>query len=209
MPEDAPRTSRPGDTTLHVRRAKAGDAGSLAWLVDRLSPLLLSQARYRLGPRLARHHAAEDVVQETWAVALPRLSELEARAGRETPAVLRFLSTTVLQLVNNLARKHARRAAVAPEAGTEEEPEPVREGPGVVTLADRSETHQRVLALVEELSDAQRAVFVLRGIEQHDTETVARLLDLTPNAVSLRYNRALRELRARLPGTVFEELEEH
>ena len=36
---------------------------------------------------------------------------------------------------------------------------------------------------------------------------MARLLGQTPNAVSLRFNRAMARLRERLAGTAFEELD--
>ena len=75
-------------TSLHLRQAVGGCADSLAWLVRRLSPLLIVQAEYRLGPDLRRVYDPEDLVDEVWVVALPRLGELSARDGRYT--ALRF-----------------------------------------------------------------------------------------------------------------------
>ena len=69
-------------TSLHVRRAADGDSESLGWVVARLSPLLLAQADYRLGPVLRSLYDPEDLVNDTWIVALPRLPELPARDGR-------------------------------------------------------------------------------------------------------------------------------
>ena len=101
-------------TTLHVRRAREGDLTSLGWLAERLQPLLLAQARYRLGS--LRAIEPEDLVAEAWCVALPRLAELAPREGRVTPVVLRFLSTTLLRLANNHVRREVRRGGRA-EAG--------------------------------------------------------------------------------------------
>ena len=61
-------------TTLHVRRA---------------------QAEYRLGPRLRRHVDPDDMVQEVWATALPRLPELgecppPSGPGSHSATVLKF-----------------------------------------------------------------------------------------------------------------------
>ena len=39
-------------TTFHVRRAREGDAPSLEWIVNRFAPVLLANARYRLGKGL-------------------------------------------------------------------------------------------------------------------------------------------------------------
>jgi DNA-directed RNA polymerase specialized sigma24 family protein len=48
---------------------------------------------------------------------------------------------------------------------------------------------------------------LLRGIEQQSHQTVALLLDLTPQAVSMRFTRALDRLREQLPGSIFDELD--
>src|SRR5262245_47363366 len=87
-------------TSFHVQRAESGDAESLDWIVRRLSPLLLAQADFRLGPRLRRLHDPEDLVSTVWAITLPRLGELGAREGRKTPVLLSFLTTTLLNRVN-------------------------------------------------------------------------------------------------------------
>lgn len=191
-------------TTLHVGRARRGDLESLGWLVERLSPLLLAQARWRLGPRLARYVDPEDLVQEAWAVALPRLGSLEAPAGRATPALVRFLSTTVLQLVNNGMRKQARRSP-----GPEVDPAwsaLAAETRGVVTRLTRGEAAEALSAAVESLEEDERALVVMRGIEQLDNATVAEHLGISPNAASLRYGRALARLRERFPGSALEDL---
>lgn len=186
------------ETSIHVRKAKEGDADSVAWLVDRLSPLLLAQARYRVTDRLRRHVEPEDLVQEVWAVALPRLGELEARDGRETPVLLRFLSTTLLFSVNNLGRKVARREGREPPAPSSR--------PGLATMLAKSEAQQRVRDAIEELDPAHREILVLRGIEQHDVKDIALLLGLKPDAVRQRWSRALKRLRAQLPRSVFDDI---
>src|SRR5262245_40615244 len=43
-------------TSIHVQRAKHGDEASLDWIVRRFTPLLLAQARYRLGASLRAHY---------------------------------------------------------------------------------------------------------------------------------------------------------
>ena len=52
-----------------------------------------------------------------------------------------------------------------------------------------------------------REIILLRGIEELSTKSVAMLLELSPDAVYKRYRRALQKLRARLPGSVFDEIE--
>ena len=59
---------------------------------------------------------------------------------------------------------------------------------------------------IEQLDELDRAVVVLRAIEQNPNRDVAALLGLTPNAVSLRYNRVRKRLAEELPDSVFGEL---
>ncbi len=194
-------------TTQHVARARAGDAASLAWLVERFSPLLLAQARYRLGPRMANRITPDDVVQDTWALSLPHLAGLTPRDGRSTPVLLRFLSTTLLRQVNNLLRWRMHAAEEGGDASA-----PFRslsaETRGPLTRAMHLESRSLVLAAIDELAERDRELVVLRAIEQRANEEVAELLGLAPNTASQAYRRALERLRARLPRSAFDELEE-
>jgi len=190
-------------TSLHVRKAKDGDASSVAWLVRRLAPLLEAQARYRLGGRFRGECDPEDLVQEAWAIALPRLRTLEARAGRETPVLLRFLSTTILNLVNNLARRALRRGGAAPPPPPSDVP---ARGPGPATRAAHADASDAVRAALDELPAADREILVLRGVEGLDPADVAALLGVAPNTVAQRWRRARAKLRARLPDSVLADL---
>jgi len=198
----------PDPTTLHVGRALAGDLASLAWLVQRLTPLLLAQASYRLGSRLRRHVDAEDLVNDVWLRALPHLRAAAAPAGRLTPPLMRFLAAILLRRVRDLYEKHiAGKPAVHPS--------PPRDMPsldtiahehsGVITKAMRGERTSLVSAAIAGLEDIDRTVLLLRGIEQRDNEEVAELLGLEPGTASARYRRALQRLRRELPESVFDE----
>ena len=116
MPQNHPGHAQDGGsepdavTTIHVQRAKHGDEASLDWVVRRFTPLLLAQARYRLGASLRTHYDPEDLVSEVWAIALPRLPDLTVRDGRATPVLVKFLATTLLFRVNSLMRKLAARS---------------------------------------------------------------------------------------------------
>ena len=138
-------------TTNHVRRAIAGENASLEWLVERLAPLLVAQARYRLGT-FAGQLDPEDVVHDAWVVTLPRLPDLIARGGRLTPVLLQFLSTAVTNRVRNLLRSRARH----PDAGPIVDPTAVRSG--VVTQALRNERAAAIHGAIAELDDKDREV---------------------------------------------------
>jgi len=193
------------ETTIHVRRAIDGDGSSLAWLIERLSPLLLSQARYRLGS-LAQRYPPDDVVHDAWLVTLPNLAALQARNERLTPVLLRYLSTAMLHAINNHARRHARAHAVSDTGPAADLNGVPSDASGVVSHVLRRERSDAVAAALERLSESDRAVVVLRGIEQLPVKTVASLLGVSGDAVSMRYHRALQRLRQELPGSVFDEL---
>lgn len=196
-------------TTMHVRGAIAGNRESLDWVVTRLSPLLLAHASYRLGPLLRNSCDPHDLVSEAWLVALPRLAELPSRSGRYTPVLLRFLSTTIVNKVLSLARAHARRGADRASAMTAFDPldELPAETSGVITAAVRRERWDRVREALDGLDDADREVILLRGIEQLSPAAIAVQLDSTAAAIARRYQRAVGKLRARLPGSIFDELD--
>ncbi|MCA8952183.1 MAG: sigma-70 family RNA polymerase sigma factor [Planctomycetes bacterium] len=187
-------------TTNHVRRAIAGENASLEWLVERLAPLLVAQARYRLGT-FAGQLDPEDVVHDAWVVTLPRLPDLIARGGRLTPVLLQFLSTAVTNRVRNLLRSRARH----PDAGPIVDPTAVRSG--VVTQALRNERAAAIHGAIAELDDKDREVLLLRAVEQVTAKVAAMIVGASEVAVQKRYERALQRLRGRLPGSIFDELQ--
>ena len=188
-------------TTQHVRKARLGDVASLDWLIHRFTPLMIAQARYRLGEGGACE--PEDLVAEVWMVALPRLAELKERDGRITPVLVRFLGTTLRQRHAKLADRHRRREVVdfADEGVT------LDGGLGSsIDRAIRRESKGIVLNAIEDLDPMDRAAIVLRAIEEVPNAEAAEMLGLEPNTLAVRYRRALERLREALPESVFAEL---
>ena len=207
MPEE-----EEGLTSHHIRRAGAGEEDSLAWVVARFTPFLRTQAEYRLRGPLRRFCEQADVVDEVWAVVLPRLGDIKSRDGRWTPVVLRFLSTTLLNKVNHLLTQHARstKAAGTPGASTirgrsslERLPDMVT---SVLTRAMRDEACRLLREAIERLEPREREVLVLRGIEQLPHAEIASFLGEAVGTVTMRYHRTLEKLRASLAGSILDEL---
>ncbi|MCR9245248.1 MAG: sigma-70 family RNA polymerase sigma factor [bacterium] len=195
-------------TSQHVRRAVDGDAASMSWLIERLNPLLIAQARWRMGAALSRVCEPADLVHEAWLVLLPRLDTLPPRDGRMTPVLLSFLSTTILHKTQNLLRREARRRLQTGSAGDGEDPLLELGGPQseVVSAVVRREAETQIREALEELNEQDREILLMRGIEQQETEAVMELLGLSRDAVYKRYARALTRLRERFPNSVFDEL---
>ena len=133
-------------TSIHARRAGGGDGASIAWVIERFTPLLLAQARYRLGPGLRHVHDPADLVNDVWAIAIRRLPEIDLEQGHATATLVRFLSTTLLNHFRNLLKRHlrARRRLghqIEDDAGLDDLP---AETSGIVTRAVRSEVRGRI-----------------------------------------------------------------
>lgn len=189
-----------------MRHARSGDSKSIAWLVGRFAPALLAQANYRLR-RLPRGiYDAEDLVQDAWIAALPRLPDLPARDQRYTPVLMRFLSTALLNRSNTLVKKHLKGKPLK-ESFSEAASKFADDATQAVSRTLRSEASDALRAALDDLSAQDRELIILRGIEQHRNETVAKLLDLKPNTVAVRYRRALERLKRKLAGSVFDELD--
>jgi RNA polymerase sigma factor (sigma-70 family) len=211
MPPSSSSSARGSDqdhnTSFHARLAVQGDQDSLAWLVTRLSPLLLLQAERRLGPSLRRAQDPEDLVAEVWMTALPRLGTLDVDPEHHAAVLVRYLSTILLGRVRNLARKIVRRrtdgATIPQPTGLDDV---AAENTSVIGRILRNERTHAVRQSLQELTDSDRDVIIYRGIEQRPPQEVATLMGLTRAHVAVRYHRALQRLRELLPGSVFDEL---
>ncbi len=204
-PADGEARAR-GVTSLHLARAREGDAASLEEVVRRLTPLLLAQARYRLKAVTRRVMDAEDLVADAWLRTLPRLRELSPREGRLTPVVLAYLGTTLRRRARDVLQAQLRRAP-PPDA---EPVEPVEWLPAdtgnVVTKVIQEERNAALSRALTEMKEADREILVLRGLEQAPVREVAAITGLTEDAVKQRYRRALQRLKDRLPGSVLDDL---
>jgi len=189
-------------TSFHVRRAREGEQESLSWVVSRFTPFLRVQAEYRVRGGLQRHYDPEDLVNEVWAIVLPRIDRIREQDGHCTPVFLKYLASTLLNRVNDhltrYLRTDARRSMSAgglPAVTT-----------SVMTAAERSEACEMLYEALQQLEPDERELLVLRGIEQHPNRDVARRIGSEPSTVTKRYQRLLKKLRGRLPCSILDEL---
>lgn len=188
-----------------IAAALRGDRSAWTWMVRRFSPLLLAQAHYRMGPVLRRYVDPEDVVEDVWALCLDRISDVHPR-GRATPVVVRYLTTTLLHRVNQLARQALRhRRFETPDR--DPAAEWIWSGRSPATQAADRDEIRAILRILETMDPRDREVLVLRVIEQRPVEEVADLLRVTANVVHVRKHRAMERLRQRLPADLLAELE--
>jgi RNA polymerase sigma factor (sigma-70 family) len=177
-----------------------------------LTPLLQVQADYRLPGSLRHLYDPQDLVDDVWLAVLPRLGELGERDGRWTPVLLRYLGTSLLRRVNELRRKHLMgkpsQETISRGASIQNATHPLAVTvTGAVTRASRSESTCMLREAIASLESRDREVVILRGIEQLSNQATAELMGDTPAAVAMRFHRALKRLRVRLPGSVFDEID--
>jgi RNA polymerase sigma-70 factor (ECF subfamily) len=133
---------------------------------------------------------AEDVLQETWL----RWTTVDLNAVRDRRAYLvRITTRQALSQLRKLGRR--KESYVGPWL-----PEPLLTAPDVaedVELADS--VSMAMLLVMETLTPAERAVFVLRDVFDLDYDEIAEAVDKTPAAVRQIAHRARNHVAARRP----------
>jgi RNA polymerase sigma-70 factor (ECF subfamily) len=184
MPFDA--FSEATDEALLVLFAN-GDRAAARVLTERLAPLA-----FRLASRLLGDPAeAEDVAQE----AMLRVWRIAADWRQGEAKVSTWLYTVVRNLCMDRLRKRK-----TPDVALDSVPEPADNAPGAVqqmTEAARAEALQEAL---HQLPDRQREAVVLRHLEGLANPEIARILDISTEAVESLTARGKRALKAILAG---------
>lgn len=129
-------------------------------------------------------HRAEDIVQSALVRVYLNWSRIERASGPGPYA----RKAVVNAAIDERRRPWRREQAVA------ESPEPADVRDHATTSAD----HDEVVQALASLPARQRAVVVLRYAEDHDVETTAALLGISPGTVKSHASRGLAALRVRL-----------
>lgn len=131
---------------------------------------------------------AEDLTGETFETAFRRWRRFDPRRGTARAWLLAIARSTALDWLRSDTRRRQREARV----GVSE----LRSGGDDTPLGDGfSPALESALAL---LSAGEREVLALRVVLELDGEETARLLGISPSAVSTRLHRALAKLEERM-----------
>jgi RNA polymerase sigma-70 factor (ECF subfamily) len=194
MATPRPNPAEPNDAAL-IARALARDAAALAEIMRRNNRRL-----YRAAWGILRdEQEAEDAVQDCYLKAFAALPSFRGEAA---------LSTWLTRIAINeaLMRRRKRQAQAAaignviplrPEGAPTDEP---AEDPALSpeSAAMRTQLRPYLQDAVAALPEDQRAVFVLRALEELSVEETAQILDLNPQTVRTRFLRARRKLQEQL-----------
>lgn len=150
--------------------------------------------------RLARSlvadpHAADDLVQEAWIVALQRGPE-----GVDRPGLERWLSAVVRNLARDRRRGERRRRARELDAGERDAEAGALDG---AAMLDQLDAHRRVVEAVRSLDEPYRTAILMRYFDGATPTRIARRLGVPVRTVHSRLHRGLSKLRERL-GRDFE-----
>lgn len=176
------------DDAAAVAKAKGGDEDAFRVLVDRHS-----RGVYRLAYRMTgKPEDAEDVVQETFIRAFRQLKRFEERAN---------FATWLYRIGFNCAIDYMR---ARPHRESTEEPETLERisgqtsGPGTDDLVYAGEIGERVQSALHELSEQERAAFLMRHYHGHSIEEICAALNLKTNAAKHSIFRAVKKMRVAL-----------
>ncbi|HET6331598.1 MAG TPA: sigma-70 family RNA polymerase sigma factor [Polyangiales bacterium] len=177
-----------------------------AWPADRSVPMTLQVQQvyeahfdfvWRTARRLGAHESQlDDVVQEVFLVVQRRLASFEGRSELKT-----WLFGITRKVVYSTLRRSGNRREVA--LGEDEELPDVSAPTAEMQLAADEDT-RLLYALLRELDEDKRAVFVLSELEEMSGPEIAEALDLQLSNVYARvraarqaFDAALRRYRAR------------
>lgn len=136
---------------------------------------------------------AEDIVQETWL----RWQDAEHAVIADPGAFLALITTRLSINAARSARVH-RETGIGPRT-----PEPVDLGADPAAGAERAEAVERaLLLLLETLTPAQRAAYILREAFDYPYARIAELIRLSPANVRQVVSRARRQLSAPRRGSI-------
>ena len=204
------------DLSPLINRVIRGDESALAELFAHYRQRLWRLVNFRLHPKLQGRIDADDVLQEAWMDAIKRIDHFMHEASRSCFVWFRLI---VCQTLTDIHRRHL---------GTQKR-DATRETSihggwssdstsmslsfqllGHLTspsqAAARAELSQQLDGALDTMSDLDREVLAMRHFEEMSNSETAQVLNISEQAASLRYVRALKRLKGVLicvPG--FEE----
>jgi len=179
-----------------VAQVLAGDRDAFRVVVERHS-----QTLFRLAYRMpGNEQDAEDVVQETFLRAYRQLNKFEARSSFST-WLYRIAVNCSLDQSRKRRQQDERQATPHPEM-----PDPLLSLPSTDPSTERlvlsAEVRKKVEATLNELTEKEKAAFVLRHYEGMSIEEVGRAMGLRANAAKNNIFRAVQKLRRALAPVV-------
>jgi RNA polymerase sigma-70 factor (ECF subfamily) len=176
-----------------LRAAARGDAGAIGRLYDAHVDALYAFVFYRVGRDAA---LAEDVVQETFTVALGRVGEYDAARG----SVMAWLCTLSRNVIRDQLRAHRRSDELAAtwdrlDASLAQIFDGLERAPLPGEALEHAEIRHLVNVTIAHLPEPYRVVLARKYVDGDSIEALAGDLGLSPDAVKSLLARARRAFR--------------
>ncbi len=177
------------DERLLVARLRAGEEDAYRELVDTYQDRILTVVA-----RVAGSHAdAEDLAQETFLKAFGAIDRFHGQSALYT-----WLYRIGVNTARDWVAHRRRRPAVSLDAFPAGVVDPPSEEAGPLEAAGVDDLRARVRDAMDRLPEPFRTTLILRELEGHAYEEVARILDVSIGTVESRLFRARSKLRALL-----------
>lgn len=181
-------------TDLDIERAIRGDLAAFQRLVERHSSQVFGLA-FKL---TCNADDADDVVQETFIKVWKKLGSFDGSAAFGT-WLYRIASNSAIDLLRRRSRRQAHQESY--DGSSTVIPENLSE-PGDLSAEGRvrlnHEFPRELGQALDELTRAERTIFVLRHLEERSLNEIGNLLGLKTNAAKQTLFRAVRKIRTRL-----------
>ena len=184
------------DETELVASLQAGEEDAFEALMRAHTPALLRAARRFL----RSEEDARDAVQDAFVSLFKSIGKFESNSQVATWLHRILINCCLMKLRTRRRHPEEDIERLLPrfsDDGRHVEPS-VPWTESAETILQRAELRDRVRSSIDNLPEGYRIVLILRDIEEVSTEEVAKLLDVTPNAVNVRLHRARQALRTLL-----------
>jgi len=134
--------------------------------------------------------AVEDAAQDVFVIAHRRLASFEGRSSVKT-----WLFGIALRVARDFRRaaRRKRSQGFVPEGQADTSTVPDADAPSPLDAASRGEAVERLRAILAELDEDRRAVFILAELEQMSAPEIAEAVGANLNTVYTRLRAARRE----------------
>ena len=188
------------ETQRLLERIRAGQQQATSQLLDRHRRYLLRLVELRLDPKMRARVDPSDVVQEAQMEACRRLEDYLQQPELPFRLWLRQIAYDRLVMLRryhvDAARRSVERDLPLPDRSSLVLAQQLlAAGSGPSQQLIKREFVRRVREAVNQLSEEDREVLVLRILEELSNQEVAQLLHLDPSTTSRRYGRAVMRLR--------------
>ena len=188
-----------------VNRIIRGDREALAVLFAEYRPRLWRTVSFRLHPRLRGRIDPDDVLQDAWLRAVDRIHDF-VRGATHSPLI--WFRMIVSQTLLDLERRHL--GSAKRDAGRERSLHGSFDGdststslafhlagqlPSPSSAAANAEMVGRLDVALQGMDAIDREILALRHFEELTNAEAARVLELSEQAASARYVRAMRRLK--------------